>query len=305
MGKVAARALLAVLLLSLFTMAAPADVAWWQDGDGGGPLDVRKMDAWGGSRLDWRKGFLEVVAYGAADPRVARNQAHAEILALKAARYLAFEKLLEAVKGVRLNSRTLLRNAVIADGRLMVRVTGVVRGARVVAESLTQKADGSVMATVRLAVPLATAKGLAGATLPRVRPRAEPPPFRPYVPPAPRPAALRPPYSGLIVVAKGLNAGPALFPRIVENRSRRVIYGPSVADPNFALKRGVVGYASSVAQAKRSPRTGPRPLVVKAVRAEGLGKSKLVISYDDAVKIYAADLRSGFLSQCRVTIVIN
>ncbi len=284
--------------------AARADHAWWKQPPAGSILDERpRGDRWVG-RVKWDEGYLEVLARGAVDPRVARNQAHAEVLALKTARYRAYEKLLEIVRGVRLDAYTQLENELLADGSLMARVRGMVRGARIISQEVSARPDGSVVAEVRLGLLISGPAGLSATMLQALRrqPRARPPVFKP----SPRPRAQpRKPYTGLIVVATGLGARPAMFPRILEAKSRKVVYGPESVDKFQAMQRGVVGYAVSVERARQNQRVGANPLVVKALKAQGNNQADLVVSYQDAVKIFAADIKSGFLAQCRVIIVIN
>ena len=73
----------------------------------------------------------------------------------------------------------------------------------------------------------------------------------------------------------------------------------------YAIEKGVVGYAPSVQKALGHERVGKNPLVVKAVKVEGLNRAKLVVGREDALKIYAADKTGDFLKKCGVVIVIN
>jgi len=299
--------ILAVLAIALaFCAPALADSgSWWREKAPGTALDQRSLGPDWAGRVKWDDGYLEVMAMGVADPAQAVNQAHAEVLALKTARYRAYERLLEIVKGVRLTSRTLVRKEVLADSRLLTLVTGMVRGARVISEKVSRRPDGSVVARVRVGMLLTGKSGLSGAALPwwRRNNRDKPPAFRPPAGEKVRPAEH--PFTGLVVLAEGLGARPAMFPSLVEEKSGRVIYGPSMVDRDLAIERGMVGYATGTADAVAQKRTGDNPLIVKAVAAAGPGKARLVITTGDAVKIYAADLKSGLLRECRVTIVIK
>lgn len=298
---------LSMALLASGDSAARADVPWWEQSPQADPLDQRQVSPDWSSRISWKKGYIEVVARGSADPRLAQGMAHAEILALKTARMRAYERLLEVIKGIHLDSSTTLRQELLADSRLRARLQGTVRGARVIQERVTHRPDGSLMATVRLGLPLGHPKGLSGAAQPWLSKRPTPPAKRFH----PRDQAYKTQalygqrYTGLIVLAQGLGARPALFPRVVEAASRREVYGPGQINHKVALERGVVAYAASLETARRQPRAGSRPLVVRALKAQGPGRSRLVVSYPDAVKIFAADLKENFLANCGVVIVIN
>lgn len=306
MGRTIVLAMALSLASSLgLGQTALADHAWWTKPGSGSILDERpKGDRWMG-RVKWDEGYIEVMALGAADPAMAANLAHAEVLALKTARYRAYEKLLEIVRGVRLSAYTQLERELLADGVLMARVRGMVRGARIISQKVSKAEDGSIMAEVRLGLLLGGPGGLSSAALAAMRKKAHKPAtlFKPKQPPPPVKAAK--PYSGLIVLAEGLGTKPAMFPRIVEAKSGREIYGPDRVDKTAAMAKGVVGYAVSLKRAKQNQRVGDNPLVIKAVKAQGNNMADLVVSYDDAVRLFAADVKSGFLAQCKVVIVIK
>lgn len=316
---------LALAAMTMLATGAAADQDWWAQPYSGSALDERpKGERWVG-RVKWDDGYIEVVARGAADPALARNRSHAEVLALKTARYRAYEKLLEIVNGVRLDAYTRLKKELLADGGLDARVRGMVRGARIIDQKLFNSSDGSVVAEVRLGLHLAGPSGLTAAALaaarkkaahrpqakrfkPQAEPTIKPAPAKKPEPAVKKPAPVKPAaegITGLVIVAEKLGARPAMFPRILESSSGREVYGPDLVDRGEAMQSGVVGYATSVQKARANPRVGASPMVVKAIRAEGMNKANLVVSYQDAVRIFAADVRGDFLRRCRVVVVIR
>ena len=319
--------MIALAALALLTAAGAALAG--QDPDS--VLD-QKIDhgSWQ-SRVQWEDGFVQVTAQAGADPRKAVSVAHAETMALKAARYLAYEKLLELIQGLDVDSRTTIKGEMLDDSTLKTRLAGMVRGARVVEERVGRREDGSVMASVSLELPLNSRKGLSAAMAPwfnrqakvevvKPTPVAKPtkqptpkptviaptptPTPRPTATPKPTPAAVRE-YTGLIIIAEGLDARPALFPRILDQTSGKEIYGPAQVDKTYAVERGVVGYATSVKKARSLARVGDNPLVLKAESVLGPGKANLVLGHKQAVKLLAADLSGGFLAKCAVAIVLK
>jgi hypothetical protein len=247
-----------------------------------------------------------VATRATSDPKLAVNQAHAEILALKAARYLAYEKLLEIISGVHLDSTTLLQKELIKDTRLKGRVEGLVREARTVSERVDTRADGAALAEVRLGVLLDGPQGLKAAAWqayqegrglePRLTPTNQPPKAH---------AKKNEKPTGLIILAQGLGAKPAMFPRLVAEPDGAEIFGAGRVDPQAAMEKGVVGYAPDLAKAKANPRVGANPLVIRAQGTREPGSADLVVSAADAARISSAEATSDILTKCNVVIVIE
>ena len=61
---------------------------------------------------------------------------------------------------------------------------------------------------------------------------------------------------------------PALAPKIYNRETKQEIYGGAAVDTDTAVKRGIVGYVTSLADAKKAvDRVGQRPMVVPAAAA--------------------------------------
>lgn len=315
-----------VAVLALMTFAAAGTSQAGQDPDS--VLDQKNDYGSWQSRVQWEDGFVEVSAQAGADPRKAVSAAHAETMALKAARYLAYEKLLELVKGLDVDSRSTIKREILDDSTLRTRVAGAVRGARVVDESVRRLDDGSVMASVSLELPLNSRKGLSAAmapwfsklakvevhkSTPVAKPTPRPTPKATMALPTPKPTptaakvmpTAEPDYTGVIIIADGLDARPALFPRVLDQTSGKEIYGPAQVDKKYAVERGVVGYSTSLVKARTLARVGDNPLVLKAETVLGPGRANLVLGHKQAVKLLAADLSGGFLARCAVAIVLK
>jgi hypothetical protein len=286
---------------------ADADVAWWDD-PGPDAIDQRLGGADWAGRIRWDHGYIEVAARATADPKLAVNAAHGETLALKAARYLAFEKLLEVIAGVRLDSATVVRRELLQDGLMRARVKGLVRRARTVMERVETKPDGSPLAEVRLGVLLDGPEGLKAAAWQAYRDRlaaADPDLDTPRPKPAQVSAPMRGQPTGLIVIARGLGAKPAMFPRLLAEPGGEELFGPAMVSPRAAMDKGVVGYAPDLAKARANPRVGANPLVVRANKAQGPGSSDLMVTSTDAARITAAEAAGDILTNCNVVIVIQ
>ncbi len=110
-------------------------------------------------------------------------------------------------------------------------------------------------------------------------------------------------YTGLIIDAKGLDVVPSLGFSVLVEDSKEVLYAPSTVDRMSVINnRGMAGYASSIDDAKKNPRVGKNPMVVKAIKP-GPWPTSLYISKQDAARIYNANLENSFLKNLRVVIV--
>jgi hypothetical protein len=127
-------------------------------------------------------------------------------------------------------------------------------------------------------------------------------------PPAPAPPAAAPPapvvYTGMVVDARGIQARPAMSPRIFDEDGKEV-YGSANVDREFAVQQGMSGYARDLIAAQSNQRVTANPVTVKALKTSGPGKSDVVISNTDAQKIRSSEADTAFMKQCRVMIILE
>lgn len=112
------------------------------------------------------------------------------------------------------------------------------------------------------------------------------------------------PHTGLILDATGIGARPSLVPVVVDE-SGDVVYGPAFVSREFAVSRGMSGFATTLAAARRDKRVGDHPLVVKAIRTRSTGATDLVVSSADGARLRSSVVHLNFLKACRVSIVID
>ena len=293
--------------------------------------------------INWERGYIQATAQGISDPAKVGGQAQAELLAIKAGRYISYARLLELVRLVRVDTYGDIASLAKRQPNLDLRVRGVIRNAQAIYERAFMRSDGWMVGevTTRLYFKDLRQVGLRSyasiarppvvlyqpAPEPEIKalPKKEPAPIgvKKYQPEpggatvdkvsAPGPEAfqeepkpeLPPFYTGLIVDASGLEGKPALFPSVVEDGTGRQLFGLGVIDVNQAAKEGVVGYAPSLDAARKNPRVGANPLVVSAIQASGLNRAKFAVSPEDAKTISDADAKAAFLAKCKVVIVIN
>jgi hypothetical protein len=234
--------------------------------------------------VDWQKKVVTCTGSGAGNLRDAGgNVAVARIGAERAAKLDALRNCMEALKGVQLQSGQTVGGALEGDAALTGKVQGLVKGFRVVGKP-RYFSDGGVEMDVE--VPLEGA--LSDALLPKAEPR---------------PAPAEGPVIGtsLVVDARGQKVVPALAPRVVDEAGRE-IYGPAVLGEAGRRAGGAAAYARDLESARKdlAARVGEKPVVVRALRADG---PDLVISSADAASLAGKNL--AFLSEGRVVILAD
>ena len=255
--------------------------------------------------VNWTEGTMEAIGIGAPPERyIGKPQARPN--ALRAAQVDAYRNLLEVINGVRVDSTTVIRDFTTESDVINTQVQGMVKGAKVIKQEYMS--DGTVEVTVRMPI----AGNFAAVIIPRIMekkqlqpPPGAPPPAAPAAPPpAPAPAPGGEVFTGLVVDARGIQARPAMSPRIIDENGRE-IYGSMNVEREYAVQQGMSGYARDLTAAQSNTRVTNNPLSVKGLKTEGAGRSDIVIAKADAEKILAAGDNLSFLKKCRVMIVLD
>jgi hypothetical protein len=250
-------------------------------------------------KINWTGGYIEAVGIGAPSQRdIGKPQARPN--ALRAAQLVAYRDLLEAINGVRVDSTTTIRNFMVESDVINTQVQGIVKGAKVIKQEYMS--DGTVEVTVRM--PLAG--DFASVIIPRIleRKQGTPPPVAPPTAPPSVPAAGGEVFTGLVVDARGIQARPAMSPRIIDENGAEV-YGSMNVEREYAIQQGLSGYARDLTAAQSNPRVTNNPLSIKGLKTGGAGRSDIVIANADAEKIRGAGDNRSFLKKCRVMIVLD
>jgi hypothetical protein len=248
-------------------------------------------------KVDWTTGVITAVGIG-APPAQPANAAQARAMAERAAQVVAYRNLLEAVKGVRVDSTTTVENFMVSSDVVRTEVSGIIQGAMVMDKKYMS--DGSVEVTVgmRLTGALADAlipKGLAPSSIaPMGTPGAA----------ATTPAIPGQLYTGLIIDARGLGVRPAMAPKIY-NEDGKEVYGSAFINRDYAVREGMVGYLKDPAAAQANPRVTDKPLMVKALKVAGDARVDTVISNADAAALQSVSQNLSMLEKCRVIILVD
>ncbi len=250
--------------------------------------DVEQPVSFSG-KVDWTTGVLTVVGIGAPPAQPANNAAQARAMAERAAQVIAYRNLLEALKGVRVDSTATVENFISTSELIRAEVNGIIQGATIMDKKYLS--DGSVEVTVGMRLPGALAEALLPKTLPT---------------PATGLTGTSPGklYTGLIVDARGLDVKPAMAPKIL-NEDGKEVYGPSCISRDYAVREGTASYFKDPVQAQTNPRVAEKPLMVKAVRLAGDTRVDTVISNADAAILQSASENLSMLQKCRVIILVD
>jgi hypothetical protein len=269
--------------------------------------------------IDWAGGYIQVTALGAADPKMAVSRTHERTLATKTARLLAYEKLGEILNGIAVDSENNVGEELLRSSALRTSMRAIIRNAYIVEErSEINPEDNSIVGIVTLGVRI---KGdLTRPILTHILLTPAPPPEKVYTPPPQVIERVTPPpaptervtpspeevATGLIIVAAGLGGEPAMAISIKTEPERKQVYGPHQVDREVAMNIGLADFRGNLEDArKETGRVGRNPMVVRAVKAEGKYRSDYLIAEEDAQRVVAANLKGGFLRQCRVMVILT
>ena len=261
-------ALIAALLVPMVVQAADAP--------------QRKGTAAGGP--DWQNEVVTATGAGAPDLH-APSPAAARLGAENAAKLDALRNILAKVKGVQVAGGQNVGDKMASDASLSGHIEGAVKGFKITAKRYFSDGGVEVDVEVKLADVLPELVG-GGAPSAKV---------------AAVPSSGSAANSGLVIDAKSLKVQPGLEPRIVDEAGKPV-YGPEVVSSDWMKKQGVASYLKSLDDAKKSDRVGDKPLVVKALKANG---TDVVISTKDADALRDPKGNVSYLSEGRVIIVID
>ncbi len=299
------------------------------------PSDAVETTASG--TINWTTSEVSATGIG-APPANPANAAQARAMAERAAFVVALRNLLETVKGVRVDSETVVENFMTKSDVIRTKVDGIVRGARVV--KTQYMSDGSVEVLVSMSMKGAFMNALVPESFGRTpavpvpqKPAPSPVPEKKTEPvkPGPKPAPAQPEKkaepvkpapsqpepspqasptvafkggvaTGLVIDARGLGLRPALLPKIVDQQGQEIYVGQVVTRTN-AVEQGVAGYARDVNAAENNFRVTDNPATLKGLNAAGTSRTDVVIGQADAQVLRQLSSKGEFLQYCRVIIV--
>ena len=251
---------------------------------------------------NWNTSVIQAMGIG-VPPTWAISPAQATALARTAALADARRNLLAEIKGTQVDAETTVENHMVKSDLITTRITGIIKGARIVSEGPIE--GGGYQVTLEMPM-FGGDNSLAGTVIERpqtIEPIPTPAPdYRPptdYTPPQIpdyRPTHSGGNYTGLIIDCRGLGTlNPVMSPVIKNDRGKK-IYGHKNLDYDRVIRDGMASYARDMNQAGRA---GSNPLVVRAVRIEDLNATP-VLSREDADMVLYENGKTHFLEDLAV-----
>ncbi|MBF0275172.1 MAG: hypothetical protein HQK84_08080 [Nitrospinae bacterium] len=304
-----------------------------------GDLILSKKYEKGGGSVNWTNGDITASGVG-VPPANARSLAQGRAMAERAAVVVARRNLLEIVKGVSIQSETLINNGMVHYDSINSFVNGFIQGTKIL--KIQEYSDGSVNATVgfnmrgeftdrllsqttyvgtpneglnidynaieKRQVQIEEKEKKIGVSKDNVVIEEDTQTIYKIdqgVIKAERKDAIisdKTLFTGIIFDASKLQkTQPCLSPKVVD-MDGKVVYDSSIVSREFVIKRGMAGYVNDIENAHNYSTIKGNPLVVKAIQRKS--STTLVISNKDAETIRNANKNSGFLQQAKVVIVL-
>lgn len=249
---------------------------------------------WGTGKIA-ATGFSEPIQKKAGVPAI-RNEA------LSAARQKAAHTLAGLIDGLCLSGGQTVSDKMDTDLSIAEKVNSMVRNAPVVQQ--TFRSDGAAEIVVAMSIH----GGFAQLILPEdirqietihpvniIKAKQDPPG---------KAKGGRGPAGGLVIDARGLGIIPALTFTLLDENGKPV-YGSAYVSREYAVQWGMAVYVRRIPTGNDSARVNPDPLVIKGLRAVGVGRTDIVISNADAIKLKGAVENLILLRKGRVAVVLD
>ncbi|MBO4779170.1 MAG: LPP20 family lipoprotein [Selenomonadaceae bacterium] len=251
---------------------------------------------------NWNTNVIQVTGMGVAPPN-AITQAHASMMARRAAISDAYRQLAEVINGVQVDAETTVEKMMLTSDTVRTKISAVIKGAQIVSEG--ELSGGGYSVTMEIPLFGGTTS-LAGAVIERpttIEPFPTPAPdYRPptdYTPPTIpdyQPTYSHGNYTGLIVDCRGIGRLNPVMSPVIKNANGQKIYGHKNLDYDRIIREGMASYAYDMSMASRA---GSNPLIVRAIWLDDLNATP-VLSMEDAEMVLYENNVSHFLDNIAV-----
>lgn len=232
-----------------------------------------------------------------------KSEAQRGMMAKRGAVVTAQRSIVEYLEGFLVVGVTLVKDAMVQDDIILSTVTGFIKGSEVVANEYNRDTDTAIAV---IKIGLHGPKGYASSFYEKM---SSDPKFKEMVKTDKKPfkaeaVKLDEAYDGLIIDATSQNFRPALINRIFAAKGD-ILYDPAKISQKVLVEQGCGEYTNSIDKAKAAlgTRGVKNPLVIKASGA--MTAADLQVTDDDAVTIYSANQKGGFMAAAKVAFVLK
>ncbi len=277
----------------------------FQVGYSNGAENSAYIEILGTGSIDWAAGVFQSRGVGSPPEKKGESDEAEREKVFNASKAQALKNMLALVMSTRIDAHSSVRDIASRNDMVMAKVESLINGSKVSKQEYLS--DG----TVEISLQMNMFGGFAQLILPEEIKQIEAiktvsgggvvVPGSDSVSP---PVMAEKGFTGLVVDARGTRALPVLVPVIVDENGKEV-YGPAFVSREFAVQQGLGRYTTDTESAFKSSIVGNNPLLVKGLRAEGNGRSRVVISNADASRLLNMSENLSFLKKCRVVIVLD
>jgi hypothetical protein len=256
--------------------------------------------------IDWARGVVRAKGISAPIKIDAVKSPTNSPKALSEAKNDARRKLLETVKGIQIASKLSVGDIADRNKTVMTQIKEMVYDAGEIEKTRKYMSDGSVEVSLQMHLHGGFAQLILPKEIRQIETIIQLKPGEKSSAGQPNTSSERASniYTGLLVDARGIEATPALVPKLLDENLAEV-FGPAFVSREFVVQQGMAVYYTDIQAAKANPRISDHPLIVKALRTDFPSRCNLVISNADASKIKSASDHLVFLKEARVVIVLS
>ncbi len=216
----------------------------------------RAVEMVGNGKIDWAAGYVIAKSYGVFDPAKANP---ADILkARRVATVVAQRNLLETIKGVHVNSTTVVEDFMLKSDLIVTHVEGVVKNSRILSESVDRE-NGIV--EVELMAPL---NDIAQAILDEI---AEENKEKKEKSGGKELKKVKRMPSAVILDASSSDVKPSMLPRIYDSDGNLILDLSTLIDPENPKTKKIVKVVDDLNDILSDPELKDNPLVLKVIKA--------------------------------------
>ena len=253
--------------------------------------------------INWSLGLLQ--AHGVVTPQRPLSPESAERQsALAEARRRAWQRLYETVMQVRIRGTRSVGDLTSDDQIVAAKIREMVTNAHIAGQEYLS--DGTVAVTVEMNLHGGFSQLVLPPEIKQIESlkTVEESPGEGSANPNSDRKKESPPYTGLVIDARGSGCLPAIYPTVSDETGEE-IYGAPYVSREFVVQEGMSGYSRDPDAALADPRVAPRPMTVKGLRSLENDPSAIVISNADGARIRGTPEHLSFFKTCRVVVILD